>query len=157
MLSIAKTELENEFIEKIETVIGPAGFRVVDLDLRIARNSLLRIFIEKVSGESAVTLADCSQLSRELDTFLESSAVFPGPFELEVSSPGLDRRLRLEGDFNKSLGKKIKLKLKEKIETGGKNLTGTLTEIENGDIHLEWNNRKVKVSLANILQANINY
>lgn len=154
METIAKTDLENKAVELIEQTLEE--FRVVDLDCRPGGRSLMRVFIErKDSAAAQVTLDNCAEASRKLDTVLESHNLFPGPYDLEVSSPGLERRLRLRSDFEQMSGRKVKLKLTAKLEGRGANLTGWITKVESGNVILKVDNQEVEVPLQMIKQANL--
>src|SRR4051794_16535757 len=94
--SISKTPLELRILSLSENVLEPQGFRVVDVDCRVGHRSLLRIFIER-AGSQNPTLDDCASASRLLSAQLDTDEeILPGAYDLEVSSPGLDRRLRLK-------------------------------------------------------------
>src|SRR5690606_27475675 len=100
--SVQKSSLESRLLEICEAVVAPHGFRIVDIDCALARRSLIRVFIDvsaPAEGEAPrgnVTLDDCVRVSDLLSPALDVEDVVPGPYELEVSSPGLERRLRLE-------------------------------------------------------------
>jgi len=85
---------------------------------------------------------------------LEASDRFPGPYDLEVSTPGLDRRLRLQSDFERAVGNEVKLKLVESIAGRGANLTGMLEKVEPGSVVLKIQKDEVSIPLPKIKQAN---
>jgi ribosome maturation factor RimP len=82
---------KQELIELLEAPLKALGFELVDLDIRLGRNGLLRLYIDKPDG---VMLADCEFVSHQIGAFLDVEDPLPGSYTLEVSSPGLDRRLR---------------------------------------------------------------
>lgn len=135
-----------------ERLLGPAGFQIVDVDCRIGGRSLIRIYLEKEQG---TTLDVCAEASRTLSTALESDENFPGAFDLEVSSPGLERRLRLQSDFEKVAGREVKLKLAEKMDGLGANVTGTLLRTEGPETVLSVNGKEWRIPLRRIKQANV--
>ena len=120
---ITKTGIELELLELCERVLEPHGFTVVDLDFHAMGRSLLRVFVERTRrGETPATgtnLDDCSEASRLLDEALEAKPIVTSAFDLEVSSPGLDRRLRTLSDFQKSLGKTVQVRFNRKLEEFG--------------------------------------
>src|SRR5687767_6805867 len=127
VVSIAKSESEKRILELCEKHLEPEGFRAVDVDCHLAGRSIVRIFIERIvpsGGDSTPSLENCASASRLLGPVLEADPMIPGAFDLEVSSPGLDRRLRLDKDFEQVVGEEVKLKLIERIESIGANLTG---------------------------------
>src|SRR6516162_10627477 len=89
--------------EIVDRVAGSSGLEVVDVELRGGGKArMLRIFIDKPTG---VTHEDCANLSREVSTILDVEDAVPGgAYVLEVSSPGLDRKLFRPGDFERFQG-----------------------------------------------------
>jgi len=91
----------------IEALLKAEGLELIDLEFRKeGRGWVLRIFMDKPGG---VTLDDCSEISRELGDQIEVNELIPHSYTLEVSSPGLDRPLKKEKDFLRSIGKLIQL------------------------------------------------
>lgn len=151
--SIFKSELETELLSFCEEKIAELGFKVVDLDCRISGKSLLRLFVDNKSGGTQTSLEDCVKLSRLLDPLIEERNFFSGAYELEVSSPGLDRRLRLVSDFANALGKEVKLEFCDPIEGLGKQTRGILAEVNEGQIKIKASGKSVWVSLNKIKKA----
>src|SRR5947199_854259 len=100
--------------EVAERVAASSGLEVVEVELRGAGKSrMLRIFIDKPGG---VTHEDCANLSREMGTILDVEDPVPGgQYLLEVSSPGLDRKLSRPRDFERFQGSRVKLTTKERV------------------------------------------
>ncbi len=111
MNSIKKTDVETELLKLCDLHLGPHGFRALDVDVRIAGKSLVRVFIESADGKSGVSIDDCAKSSRLLGPVIEAGNLVPGVYDLEVSSPGLERRLRTFEDFSKVVGSQVRLKL----------------------------------------------
>ena len=113
--------------DKVQSVAAPIlcslGLDLFDLEFS---GNVLRIFIDKADG---VTLDECAKASRHLGTALEVEEVMPGSYTLEVSSPGLDRPLRNQGDYRRFIGKKVKIKTAVKFEDQ-KVFVGRLLKIE---------------------------
>ena len=106
----------NEILEKLTPLIDNTAMRynMIPLEIDFTKESgkwFLRIFLYKEEG---VTLDDCENVSRSFNPFLDE--LIPVKFYLEVSSPGLDRKLKSEKEFIIFQGKTINLKLKTKIE-----------------------------------------
>ncbi len=155
--SIRKSQEETEILELCEQTLLPLGFRPVDLDFRTAGRSLLRLFIERMKGVSAegaptgVSIEDCAVISRALSPLLDVK--ISGAYDFEVSSPGLDRRLRLKADFEGAIGQDVKLKLAEKLPGRGANLTGQLVRVDKDEIFIDIGREEVPVPLALVVQA----
>jgi ribosome maturation factor RimP len=112
-----------KIIERVEPVIDAEGMELVDVEcLRMKTRWLVRIYIDKEGG---VTIDDCTDISRQVGDLLDVYDIPPGPYTLEVSSPGLDRPLARDKDFIRFRGSKIKVRLTDKIE-GSRNFRGTL-------------------------------
>jgi ribosome maturation factor RimP len=93
-----------------ERVAASNGLEIVEIELRGGGKSrMLRIFIDKPEG---VTHEDCAKLSREVSTILDVEDAIPGSYVLEVSSPGLDRKLFRPADFERYQGSRVKLTTK---------------------------------------------
>jgi ribosome maturation factor RimP len=109
----------------IEPVIESEGMEVVDIEcLKMKFRWLVRIYIDKEGG---VTIADCSEISKQAGDILDVYDVLPGSYTLEVSSPGLDRPLTRDKDFIKYRGSAVRIKTGEKLD-GTKNFHGILID-----------------------------
>src|SRR5580658_7597358 len=96
-----------------EQAATPAGLEVVEVELKgSGRSHLLRIYIDRPEG---VTHADCELVSREVSAALDLEDPIPGTYELEVSSPGVERKLGKWQDWQRFAGKKVKVVLKDSI------------------------------------------
>jgi len=101
-------------VEHIAEVVGTrAGLEIVEVELKGAgRNQLLRITIDKPGG---VTHTDCETVSREVGEALDAEDPITGPYQLEVTSPGVERKLKKWQDWERFRGGKAKIVLKEPI------------------------------------------
>ena len=153
MDSIRKTDLECKLLEFCENSLSSLGYRVVDLDCRLGASTLVRIFIDSFSGDKQVSLEDCVVVSRSLNPLIETSGILEGGYELEVSSPGLDRRLRLAKDFEQAAGKELKLSLVESIPGIGAQPRGILKKVIPGCLEMEISGKEVKIPLNQIKKA----
>ncbi|HET9696347.1 MAG TPA: ribosome maturation factor RimP [Terriglobales bacterium] len=119
-----------------DRVAASLGLEVWDIEFRGAAGKarMLRIFIDKPEG---VTLEDCEHLSREVSTILDIEDPIKGAYTLEVSSPGLDRKLRNAADYERYKGSLVKLQTLEPLN-GSRNFEGRLQEVHDGRITLEF-------------------
>ncbi len=93
---------------EIEKVVAGEGLELVHIDYhRQGKGYLLRVDIDKEGG---VTLNDCEMVSRQLSALLEVEDVIPAEYELQVSSPGLDRKFYRTSDYQKFLGRMVRVK-----------------------------------------------
>jgi ribosome maturation factor RimP len=107
---------EESLIGLISPIIAPLGFEVVHVEVQNQRQKILRLFIDRTeSTESlgSIGIQDCVTVTRALDEPLdqlgEIEAIFKGPYELEVSSPGIDRPLRTERDYERFTGREVRI------------------------------------------------
>src|SRR5271157_602063 len=123
-------------IEEIaQRVAQPEGLEVVEVEVKGGGNQrFVRISIDKPEG---VTHGDCELVSQQVGTILDVEDVVPGGrYTLEVSSPGVERKLLKPRDYERFQGKKARIALRDPVE-GRRNWDGTLAGFENGVISLE--------------------
>src|SRR5256714_6349765 len=130
--------MREEVVSKVEEIVqrvaASDGIEVVEVELKGGgSNQFLRISIDKPEG---VTHADCELVSQEVGTILDVEDVVPGHYTLEVSSPGVERKLAKLQDFERFTGKKIKAILREPLENS-RRWEGTLASCADGLITLE--------------------
>ncbi len=139
----------NVDIQQLLSICEPAaadiGFDLVDLEFqREPQGWVLRIYIDRLDpklGETTcVDLDDCARASRELSTVLDAADPIEVPYNLEVSSPGLDRPLRRDRDFQRFSGRRAKVRLHDPLDTIGgprKNFAGVILGAEEGRVAVE--------------------
>lgn len=94
--------------QQIQRIVESEGLELVHVDYRRqGRGFLLRIDIDKEGG---VTVDDCSLVSQQVSTWLDVEDPIPGEYELQVSSPGLDRKFYKPSDYEKFLGRLVRVK-----------------------------------------------
>lgn len=143
-----------------EELAATAGLELVDLELRgSGRNRTLRLFIDKPSG---ITHADCEQISRGLSARLDEDASLGpgrGAYILEVSSPGLDRRLVKAADFVRFSGQMVKITTRQPLgerRTFSGRLMGWTGEMVEIELDLGRKGREcVRIELDNIERAHL--
>jgi ribosome maturation factor RimP len=146
-----------------ERVAASSGLEVVDVEFRGGGKArMLRVFIDKPGG---VTHQDCEAFSREVGTILDVEDLVPGgSYTLEISSPGLDRKLVKPADFERFQGSCVRLITREPVE-GSKFIEGRLETFQDGRLTVslpaskkrlvaEAGNR-VEVDLSNVEKANL--
>ena len=130
-------DMSGSVIEKVqafaETLLPSMELELVEVQFRLEGHGwVLRLFID---GKDGVTLDHCSRVSREVSDFLEVEDLIVHAYHLEVSSPGLERALHSMKDFQRYVGKKAKLKLREDVE-GQKILIGDIVRAEDETVEL---------------------
>jgi ribosome maturation factor RimP len=148
-----------------ERVAGSLGLEIVEIEMRGGGKArMLRIFIDKPSG---VTHEDCANLSREVSTILDvEDAISGASYVLEVSSPGLDRKLFRPADFERFKGSRVKLTTRTPVN-GNRHFEGRLEHFESGRLTLDLTEarrkhrpaegapQKLELELANVEKANL--
>jgi ribosome maturation factor RimP len=129
----------------LQSVIQPfvegLGFEWIGLEyLPQGKHSVLRLFVDKPSG---VTVDECSEISRRVSDLLDVEMESSAAYYLEVSSPGIDRRLFTLSQCAAYLGKKLRVKTHLPI-VDKREFVGTLESIEGDALHLSCNDKKGK-------------
>ena len=139
--------------EIVDRVAAAEGLELVDVELLgRGRNAVLRIFLDKPGG---IAIRDCEQVSRQVGAILDVEDLLPGRYTLEVSSPGLDRRLVQPADYERFAGKQVKLVLKAPQE-GRRRFRGLLRGIRDGRVELEEENGEIiGIEYGEIQKANL--
>jgi len=152
--------------EVAQRVATSSGLELVDVEFRGAggKARMLRVFIDKPGG---VTHADCEVVSREVGTILDVEDAVPGgSYTLEVSSPGLDRKVSKAEDFARFVGSRMKLTTREPIE-GNRFFDGRLESFQDGTLVLAVGPakakrgkpqplaRQVEIAFSNVDKANL--
>jgi ribosome maturation factor RimP len=122
-------------IARLRAVADPIakahGADVVSVELKNESGWVLRVFVEKTGTESA-DLELCAAVSKDLSPALDVADIIPHHYNLEVSSPGLERPLYGEGDFRRFAGRKAKIKLRHDSASTQKVFVGELGPIVGG-------------------------
>ncbi len=135
----------------LEPPLRALGYELVDLEGRIGGRGLLRLYIDR---DPSVTLADCELVSEQIGAFLDVEDPLPGHYVLEVSSPGIERRLRTMMHFERFLNEEIKVEL-SKPSDGRRRLRGRLCEAGDQAIAVEVDGNIWRLSLADIADARL--
>jgi ribosome maturation factor RimP len=138
-------------IELLEPTLRSLGYELVDLDSHAGPNGLLRLYIDSDAG---ITLSDCEFVSAQIGAFLDVEDPLPGSYSLEVSSPGLDRRLRTAAHFERFAGERAKVSLKRALD-GRRRMTGTIGPVEDGSVVIDVDGEAVRLELSEIAEARL--
>ncbi len=138
-------------IEKIEGVLLPVaaeqGLEIVEVEFKQGKEPALTVYIDREGG---VDLDACEKFHRAIDPLLDELDPTEGaPYTLNVSSPGLDRPLKTDRDFQKCQGQKVEVKLFAPMQ-GKKLIEGTLTGHDNACVYLEEKGQPLKIEKSKI-------
>ena len=170
--------LELDRIREIaERVAASSGLEVVDVEFRGSGNArMLRVFLDKpgaASGDvlAGVTHGDCANFSREFGTILDVEDAVAGSYTLEVSSPGLDRRLTKAAEFERFVGSRMKVMTRNPVNNN-RYFEGRLENFRDGVLTLDVSvashksrrkmgaaaaepGQKIGIEFANVEKANL--
>ena len=143
-------------VEKLTDLFAPVveamGYELVGVEyLNRGRGSLLRIYIDQPEG---ITLDDCSRVSHQISGILDVEDPIEENYNLEVSSPGLDRPLFGRRDFERFIGNRVTLKLRTKI-SGQRRFVGKLLGMEQEEILLAVGDETLRLPLGQIDKAKL--
>ena len=159
-MALAKEDIVKNVQELSVPILSAMNLELVDVEYkRTGREALLRIFIDKQGG---VTLDDCADFSRELSVILDVEDLIPCEYNLEVSSPGLDRPLKNESDYARFVGRLVKVRTYEPYEdsSGNKRKTflGQLDGLENQVVMMTLKEgQKAAIPLDKVAKANLEF
>ena len=140
-----------DLIEIIEKTVVGLGFEVVDVE-QSPRGRVLRVFIDKLDKAGGIDVDDCALVSNQLSRVL---AVEDIDYDrLEISSPGLDRVLKKQADFERFAGSEINLRLRLPMN-GRRNFNGVLHGMRDGKVHLTIDTGEVELEFGNIDKARL--
>jgi len=149
-----QTQIYKQVEEISESLVVSEGMELVDLEYRReGPRWMLRLFIDKGGG---VTVDDCARISRELGDLLDVKDLIPQAYVLEVSSPGLNRRIRKKKDFSRFAGQKVQLLLVSPKD-GRRKIVGDLVGVEGEEVVVIGTEGRFSVALENIARANLIY
>lgn len=134
-------------------IAAASGLELVDAEWKGgSRGGTLRVFIDKANG---VTHADCETVSRQLSAVLDVEDLIPKAYSLEVSSPGLDRKLTKLADFRRFAGRTVKVRVREPLH-GSRQVTGRIEGSSEGAVSLRTNSGESReVQLGDIELARL--
>jgi ribosome maturation factor RimP len=124
----------DELATLLEPTVERLGYELADLEVRLSgKGGLVRVFIDKPEG---IGLADCEKVSQAVSALLDVEDPVPGNYELEVSSPGLDRKLTKVDHFQRFVGEIVKVKTRFPVE-GRRRFRGKLMSADEDNIVVE--------------------
>ena len=166
--------LDVERVREIaDRVAASSGLEVVDVEFLGGGNArMLRVFLDRPAAGNdplaGVTHENCANFSREFGTILDVEDVMPGSYTLEVSSPGLDRKLVKASDFARFTGSRMKLMTRQPVNNN-KHFEGRLESFRDGRLTLDLSvashksrkkmgeaaGQKIEIEFANVEKANL--
>ena len=149
-----ENETERAVSEMVEPIVISQGMELVDVEYkREARGWVLRIYIDKSGG---VSLDDCVLVSNEIGMVIDVEDLLQSRYTLEVSSPGLNRILRKERDFNRFKDRSVRIRTHNAIGKR-RNFKGRLLDCTKGLIQIEVGGQVLHIPLSNVAKANLEF
>jgi ribosome maturation factor RimP len=137
--------------EVAEPLVIQEGLEMVDVEYRREpRGMVLRLYLDRDGG---VSLDDLTRVSRQLGDLLDVHQIVPGSYTLEVSSPGINRRLRRPEHFRRFLGKPVRVRTLTPVD-GRRAFSGKLEAVEPDGIRVQCTEGSRFIGFADIAQAN---
>lgn len=142
-------KIEATIEQFVTPYVDELGFELVGVEYCVKKGSdnELIIYIDKEGG---VSLDDCEELSRAIDEPLDELDPIEEAYVLCVSSPGLDRPIKTQRDFKRSLGKAVDIKLYKKDENGKKEYVGKLVDYDEDSFLAEIDGKETKFELKQV-------
>lgn len=149
-----EAETERAVSQMVEPIVASHGMELVHVEYRReARGWVLRIYIDREGG---VSLDDCVLVSNEVGPVIDVEDLFQASYTLEVSSPGLNRVLKNERDFERFRERPVRIRTHNPIGKR-RNLRGRLLGCTEGVIHIEVDGEVLSIPLSNVAKANLEF
>jgi ribosome maturation factor RimP len=145
---LAKAKVADIVRQLVMPILEDNGFELVDIEFKKeGAEQYLRIFIDKPDG---ITIDDCELISRHLSDKLDEEDPIPQAYILEVSSPGIDRPLKTQRDFERNMGKQVEIRLYKQF-MGHKAYKGTLVGFDDERVEIETvDNQRLSFGISDI-------
>ncbi len=144
----------DELVELLEPTIERLGYELADLEVKLGgKDGVLRVFIDKEGG---IDLDDCEKVSHAVSALLDVEDPLPGQYNLEISSPGVDRKLTKMDHFQRFIGETVKVQMRFPVD-GRKRFRGSLSACEDDTIVVEVDGTSYSLPLATIDTARLVY
>lgn len=149
-----KQDIEKRTEELVQDIIDSGGYGLWDVEyVKEGSDYYLRVYADKEGG---IMIDDCVTISRALEAKLDAEDFIEEAYILEVSSPGLTRKLKKDKDYDRSIGKLVFVKL-YKAEQGAKEFVGRLKEVDDKLLKLDIDGDEVVLDRNNISSARLEY
>ena len=150
----------------IVPLVEAEGFRVFDIELPSSKSGALRVYIwrgrkENSTGEmmqSGVLLDDCARISKAIDAIVELDEMIPGRYVLEVSSPGVNRKLRRREHLTDAIGERVKVVVDASVLQKG-TICGVLNSFDGNKLAMtdEENDETIELPFSSVKRARVEF
>jgi ribosome maturation factor RimP len=143
----------NSIAQMIEPSLAAMGYRLVRVVVTSGRRATLQIMAERID-DAAMTVDDCALISRSVSALLDVADPIAGAYDLEISSPGIDRPLVRPEDYDRFSGFEARIELTEPF-AGRKRFRGRLLGTADGDVRLATEVGEARLPLASVARARL--
>ena len=150
-------DIPEDMLSLIEPIVAGHGLELVDLERHQGRAPwTLRVIVDTPRGDGLVPIDRCAELSREIGARLDAAGAIPVRYQLEVSSPGLDRVLAREKDFSAVCGREVRIETRTPL-AGRRRFRGRLLSFDAGALRLSVDGVECLVAFEDVARARAVY
>lgn len=149
------SKLEMSILELAKSSAAESGCYIYDLEyIKEGKSKVLRIYADK--EETGITLDECEAINRRLGDLLDESALISENYVLEVSSPGIERRLRTKEHFDRYTGRQVDVGLYKALD-GSKTISGILKGFKDETIFIETENGELSIIQGEVSSVKLHF
>ena len=146
------SQLEKKLTDMLRPAVDALGFEMVGVEfVRAGKHSILRVYIDHENG---IDVDDCADVSHQVSAILDVEDPINTEYNLEVSSPGMDRPLFTEAHYERFLGETVTIRLAVPMDNR-RNFKGQLLKCENGMVTVRVDNQDFTLAVNNIEKGNL--
>ncbi len=146
------SKLEEKLTDMLEPGVEALGFELVGVEfVRAGKHSILRVYIDHENG---ITVDDCADVSYQVSAILDVEDPISTEYNLEVSSPGMDRPLFKESHYQAAVGEVVQVRLAMPMDNR-RNFKGQVLAVEDGVVNIEVDGQQFQLAVANIEKGNV--
>jgi ribosome maturation factor RimP len=131
---------KNDIWQLLRNIVNEEGLELFDVDYPVSRSGVLRVYLSRPPGAGSVGLDDCARVSKRISGTADLDEFLGQACTLEVSSPGINRRLTRAEHFEGAVGERVKVTFLD-VEKAKRSVTGTLVSVD--DLALEVKDEKL--------------
>jgi ribosome maturation factor RimP len=151
-MELGLSQLEKKLTEMLSPAVEAVGYELLGVEfIRAGKHSTLRLYID---SENGVEVDDCAEVSHQVSAVLDVEDPISTEYNLEVSSPGMDRPLFKAEHYKVVLGEVISVKL-QMPQNGRRNFKGQLISTEDQSFTLNVDNETFELAYDNVIKANL--
>ncbi len=146
------TSIRDQLYRVITPVVEGLGYELVGIEyLPQGKHSLLRVYVDQEVG---ITLDDCEKVSRQVSAVMDVEDPLSGHYNLEISSPGLERPLFVEEHYQRFVGNQVFIRMSIPLD-GRRRFEGRLLGVEDGEVMLEIEEEQFRLPLTQVEKAHL--